>query len=208
MSSIRILGAGSGLFDKIDNLNYYTIRMVEKSGRPSKKTALLEAAIQVAAQGGVEALTIESLAEAAGVTKGGVQYHFHTKDALYEELLEYALSLFDEALEELAPVGSKPGKWLRAYVDLSLGTPTDHDNAVATLLAGVPIQDDRARPYRHFAAKWKARANADGKDAATNTIVRLAADSVWMERAYLSATASEIAKVKKRLHQLIDEGQL
>ena len=106
MSSIRILGAGSGLFDKMDNLNYYTIRMVHKSGRPSKKTALLEAAIQVAAQGGVEALTIESLAVAAGVTKGGVQYHFHTKDALYEELLDYALSLFDEALEEMAPPGS------------------------------------------------------------------------------------------------------
>ena len=192
----------------MDNLNYYTIRMVHKSGRPSKKTALLEAAIQVAAQGGVEALTIESLAVAAGVTKGGVQYHFHTKDALYEELLDYALSLFDEALEEMAPPGSKAGKWLHAYVDLSLGPPTDHDNAVATLLAGIPIHDDRARPFRYFAAKWKARANADGKDAAMNTIVRLAADSVWMERAYLSATASEIAKVKKRLHHLIDEGQV
>lgn len=179
--------------------------MVHKTGRPSKKSALFEAAIQIAAQGGVKALTIESLAQAAGMTKGGVQYHFPSKDALYESVLEYALTLFDDALEEMAPPGSKPGKWLHAYVDLSLGPPTDHDNAVATLLAGIPVHDDRARPYRHFAAKWKARANADGKDAAINTIVRLAADSVWMERAYLGASASETAKVKKKLHQLIDE---
>jgi AcrR family transcriptional regulator len=181
--------------------------MVQKLRRPSKKNALLEAAIHLAAQGGVEALTIESLAEAAGVTKGGVQYHFRSKDALYEELLDYALCLFDLALEEKAPPGSKPGAWLHAYVDLSLGPPTDHDKAVATLLAGIPVDDDRARPYTRFAAKWKARANADGPDAATNTIVRLAADSVWMERAYLSASSAEITRVKKRLHRLIDEGQ-
>jgi AcrR family transcriptional regulator len=179
--------------------------MVQKVGRPSKKIELFETAIQVAARGGVKGLTIESLAQAAGVTKGGVQYHFRSKDALYEELLDYALSRFDEALEEMAPPGSKPGTWLHAYVDLSLGTPTDHDNAVATLLAGIPVHDARARPYRHFAAKWKARANADGRDVATNTIVRLASDSLWMERAYLGASASETAKVKMKLHQLIDE---
>jgi AcrR family transcriptional regulator len=181
--------------------------MLQKLRRPSKKKALLDAAIRVAAEGGVEALTIESLAEAAGVTKGGVQYHFRSKDTLYQELLDYALSLFDLALEEKAPPGSKPGAWLHAYVDLSLGPPTPYDHAVATLLAGIPVNDERASPYRRFAAKWKERANADGQDPATNTIVRLAADSVWMERAYLSASSTEIARVKKRLHRLIDEGQ-
>ncbi|MBZ2187370.1 MAG: TetR/AcrR family transcriptional regulator [Bryobacter sp.] len=181
--------------------------MVQKLRRPSKKKQLLEAAIHVAAQGGIEALTIESLAAAAGVTKGGVQYHFRSKDVLYEELLDYALRLFDLALEEKAPPGSKPGTWLHAYVDLSLGSTTDYDKAVATLLAGIPVNDERAGPYRRFAARWKERANADGRDAATNTIVRLAADSVWMERAYLSASSTEIARLKQRLHQLIDEAQ-
>lgn len=167
---------------------------------------LIRAAVRIAAEGGVEALTIENLAQAAGVTKGGVQYHFDSKDLLYRQVLEYMLEQFDEALQQRAPNGSPPGAWLHAYIDLNLGDAGDADNAVATLLAGAPVNDPRLEPFRRFAAKWKKRANRDGRDATLNTIIRLAADSLWMERIFLGATQAEIGRLKKRLHQLVDGG--
>lgn len=181
--------------------------MVHIKGRPSKKIRLFEEALRVVAEGGVQALTIEALAEAAGITKGGVQYHFDSKDTLYRELLDFALEHFDQELEARAPIGSKPGAWLHAYVDLSLGDVGDHDNAVAALLAGIPVEDPRGEPFRRYAAKWKRRAADDGGDTATSTVVRLAADSLWIERLVLGATAAEVARVKTYLHQLIERGQ-
>lgn len=44
--------------------------------RPSKKSAIVEAAMRVAEEQGLSAVTIDAVAEQAGITKGGLLYHF------------------------------------------------------------------------------------------------------------------------------------
>ncbi|MEV1083161.1 TetR family transcriptional regulator [Streptomyces sp. NPDC050211] len=55
------------------------------------RTALLDAAVRVVAQGGLRKLTYRAVAEEAGVTHGLVVHHFGSRDALIEEALTHAI---------------------------------------------------------------------------------------------------------------------
>lgn len=58
---------------------------------PSKREAILEAAARVVENVGAAHLTIDAVASAAAVSKGGVLYHFPSKQALIEGMLQRLL---------------------------------------------------------------------------------------------------------------------
>ncbi|MDX2008411.1 MAG: TetR/AcrR family transcriptional regulator [Meiothermus sp.] len=60
---------------------------------------ILEAAGMVIRRDGALALTLEAVAKEAGVSKGGLLYHFPNKDALLGGLLEFYLDDFEQSLE-------------------------------------------------------------------------------------------------------------
>jgi AcrR family transcriptional regulator len=55
------------------------------------KERILEAATNVVARDGSNKLTLEAVAAEAGVSKGGLLYHFPSKRALLEGMLEVML---------------------------------------------------------------------------------------------------------------------
>jgi AcrR family transcriptional regulator len=55
---------------------------------PRAKAKILAAAREIVEREGAGALTFEELARVSGVTRGGITYHFPTKDALLQGLLE------------------------------------------------------------------------------------------------------------------------
>ncbi|QNG18356.1 TetR family transcriptional regulator [Rhodococcus triatomae] len=61
---------------------------------PAARARLLDAFIEILIENGERAATLEAVATEAGVSKGGLLYHFGSKDALVEGLVAY--------LEELA----------------------------------------------------------------------------------------------------------
>src|SRR5690554_3095303 len=61
--------------------------MEHKMARPNTKDAMLDAAEVVLTQQGAWRLTLDSVAEQAQVSKGGLLYHFPTKDALLREMV-------------------------------------------------------------------------------------------------------------------------
>ncbi len=152
------------------------------------------------AEHGAQALTIDALAKAAGVTKGGVQYHFASKDLLVTGLLDYLLSAFDLALEEVAAAFPEPGSWLNAYIELVLIQHSPVDQAFPALLASMTPGDTRAEVHQRFAAKWRRRAANDGIDPAIAEVVRLAADAFWLERSFGGETqAIQLSQTLRRL---------
>lgn len=170
------------------------------SRRPNKKQQLLEHAAQLITLGGFSALTIEGLSQVAGLTKGGVQYHFASKDQIITELLEFLLGYLDHALD-----GLKGKDWLQSYVNLTLGEPTDSDGAVSAIIAALPPGDPRCEPFERFTRKWRLKANDSGLDPALAQIIRLAADGAWLERSFGSATSKDTAAIRKKLLQLIKD---
>ena len=49
---------------------------------PDTKTRILSAAEAIVLERGVPALTLDAVAESAGLSKGGLIYHFESKEAL------------------------------------------------------------------------------------------------------------------------------
>jgi AcrR family transcriptional regulator len=166
---------------------------------------MLHAAVDLVARHGIDALTIDRLAEATGATKGGVQYHFASKARLFTETLELLLHSFDEAVEDRASVMPGRASWLRAYVELSTGPLAAEDRVAGAMLAVLPPDDPRAEPFRRYVTRWRTRAEADGVDTATALVVRLAADSVWTERVFGGATDADAALVRHRLLSLLTD---
>ncbi|MEV8341224.1 TetR/AcrR family transcriptional regulator [Streptomyces niveus] len=71
--------------------------------RPSSKNLILDASIRVTEREGITGLTLESAAEEAGVTKGGLMYHFRTRDDLLLAIQRHLTGAWEERL--VAEVG-------------------------------------------------------------------------------------------------------
>src|SRR5229473_2253093 len=69
-------------------------------GRPSARTKVLDAALELMLEGGVESLTFDALAERAGVSKGGVLYHFPSREELARAIREYVRERYRAARHE------------------------------------------------------------------------------------------------------------
>ncbi len=65
--------------------------------------------------------SLDQVAKAAGLSKGGLLYHFRTKESLLEGLVAYCCQQFDTQLQSLLDAGLSYGE---AYVQLSLQPDT------------------------------------------------------------------------------------
>ncbi|MFI9554489.1 TetR/AcrR family transcriptional regulator [Nonomuraea endophytica] len=151
--------------------------------RPSSKERLLDAAADVLLTDGAESLTLEAVAKRAGVSKGGLFYHFPTKQALVAGMVERLTAAFDDAL---ARAGGRPGDYLRAYIEATIplqpAAAAPADRVTVALLAGVLVDPAGLEPLRQRYAAWQERLAADGIDPAAATAVRLAVDGWWAAR--------------------------
>ncbi|MEQ8602399.1 MAG: TetR family transcriptional regulator [Marivibrio sp.] len=79
----------------------------------TRRTEILEAAIQVIAEKGLSATTMERVAGRAGVSPGTVTFHFARKEALLLAALDHVVALFDVARSEaLAAAGDDAARAL------------------------------------------------------------------------------------------------
>lgn len=70
--------------------------------RPSLRQRILEAAAEVASEKGGTQFTLETVAERAGVSKGGLLYHFRSKELLMKGLLENLVDTIENRLVEVS----------------------------------------------------------------------------------------------------------
>lgn len=135
--------------------------------------------------GGPGGFVLDAIAADAGVSKGGLLYHFASKEALVAGLCDRMLAGFDLALGDSPPDDEREiGAFTRAYLASTVtneGEPADNS---ARLMAGIlaTLGHDSAHldeVRRHF-SRWHERLAGDGLDETTATIVRLAADGLWL----------------------------
>jgi AcrR family transcriptional regulator len=72
----------------------------ERGKRTDKRQAILDAATELFADRGFGAVSVQEIADAADTHKTTVLYHFATKDALYEAVLDAALGLLADGMRE------------------------------------------------------------------------------------------------------------
>lgn len=156
--------------------------MGRMAGRATDDTRriILDAATTLVAQRG-SGVSIAAIAAAAGVSKGGLLYHFPTKDDLLRagalELFEsFRSRVYDDAQGE--PTGV-PGRLNRAYVRVSFADAADEGLreliAVAAQLMGEPSIPELSEADGR---RWREELTSDGLPESTVRLIVAATDGV------------------------------
>ena len=173
--------------------------MTTEKTRQDTRGQILGAAVSLVGREGVSGLTIERVAGEAGLSKGGVFYHFPSKEALIEGMIGRALEEADREIGRLAASEAEvPGGFARAYARATFGQKGGpHLDVSGGLLAAVANDPDLLEPLRARYGVWQERLLRDGIDPATATLVRLAADGLWF--ADLFGFAAPEGRLRKEL---------
>jgi AcrR family transcriptional regulator len=165
--------------------------MSRSDGQATRRRILNAAAGHVGKHGPAK-LTLDSAAEAAGLSKGAVLYHFKTKDALVAALLTSVLEGFDEATDAIvADNGDSRGSYAAAYAQTSFDPRNNTPEAAAGLLAAVTNNIELLKPAAERHEDYQRKLEADGIEPAVATLVRLAADGLYFARAFKLAPPSD-----------------
>lgn len=91
----------------------------------------------VLARGGASAVTLESVAAEAGLSKGGLLYHFKNKESLYAGLLA------DAEADVIAQMAARTARMTaaRAYLDFALPATELEAASTSALIAAVRADD-------------------------------------------------------------------
>jgi AcrR family transcriptional regulator len=146
---------------------------------------IIDAAEAIVEEHGVAALTLEQAAKRAGVSKGGVLYHFPSKDALVAAMIGRFTERFDSAVAQLtAEDSSAKGRTTRSYVKASFGhapgTGPQFDRACGSITAALANNPGQLEVVRGQSARWQRAVEADGLDPVFASIIRLAVDGLWL----------------------------
>lgn len=142
---------------------------------------ILDAFARILVEQGERAATLDAVAAAANVSKGGLLYHFGSKVALVDGLLDrmVALALADVTVMRAAPEGAV------AYLIRTSAisdTPFDLDYLAATRLAEGPFPQARVALTRAHEAWLAATCEAVGDPVLARAIV-LVSDGLYLEAA-------------------------
>src|SRR5262245_60719800 len=92
----------------------------------ARKQAILEAALRVFAQYGFDAATTEEIAQAAGLSKGGLYWHFKSKDeilaAMLQQLFDQEMFVLSRLVDSSGSVASRLRQLVRQAIDALLET--------------------------------------------------------------------------------------
>lgn len=146
-----------------------------------KRDTILDAAELVLFEHGTQALTLSAVAERAGVSKGGLLYHFPAKEALIKGLVDRVIEEFDALIADHDD--GAPGSYSRAYVEATFEVLTC-DEAARTRrrwagITAAAADPELIAPLREAMARWHHRDPGEDTDPVAAMVVRLAAEGLW-----------------------------
>ena len=171
---------------------------VAETPAPSEaRTRILDAAEAIVRRAGVAALTLEAAAREAGVSKGGLLYHFGGKEALLTGLLNrMAEFVAEDFASSLASQPAGPGRVARTMLAWGLEAPQEAcnercDRAAAVFLAAFHHDPALLDPMRAVVARMRAAVTTDGLAPGAGMAVMAAMDGLFMARIFGLYTLDE-----------------
>jgi AcrR family transcriptional regulator len=159
--------------------------MTRKAPEETRERLLAAAKVVVLTHGTTQ-LTLDRVAEEAGVSKGGLLHHFPTKESLILGLMRHAFVVFSARMQRhmAADPLPDPGRWLRAYIRATFESDPEEDElakALVLLAAHTPALVDakQAELLGLFSEMELA-----GVTPARAWAVRLACDGLWVNELY------------------------
>lgn len=155
----------------------------------STRDLVLDAFEETLITGGERAATMDAVAAAAGVSKGGLLYHFKSKDALVEGLIARLIQLADADAAEMAQAPQGPSAF---YVGTSADLGSALDRALIATTRLVQDANPSARQAMHrIQDAWYQLILAEIGDPAVARAILLLGDGLYYNAALAGSTASD-----------------
>ncbi|ANH07151.1 TetR/AcrR family transcriptional regulator [Shinella sp. HZN7] len=157
--------------------------------RGTARERILSAAEEIVVNEGVSSLTFDKVAEVTGLSKGGILYHFASKDALVRAMVERFVYRFETGLSGIEGEDEEPhGRYTRAYVKATMGgaasTGDQYDRLGASITAALSNFPDLLEIVHQQNIRCQAAVETDGLDPVEATIIRLAIEGMWMAEVF------------------------
>ncbi|MFC4007822.1 TetR/AcrR family transcriptional regulator [Nonomuraea purpurea] len=139
-----------------------------------RKDELLDAAEELLCDQGSAALTLAAVADRAGVSKGGLLYHYGSKEALIKGMVERLIDDFDEL------VSTQPGQtYTERYLGATLAAVRSGRLRRWAVVTGASGNLFLLAPLREAMARWHREELGEEPDPRASQIVRLACEGLW-----------------------------
>ena len=170
----------------------------------ARRGEIIEAALRLMAESGVQALTLDAVAREAGVSKGGLIHHFNTKEALVQGVINSATQALHEQIESAHEASSdrSPGSFTRVYIEATLRHA--EEAFLLPMFELVARDPSMASALAQHNLWCHERFENDGIDPVLAHVLASAADGLWLEIIFKieSATSWRVRAMRECLLSL------
>lgn len=173
---------------------------------------ILDAAEAVVIERGVNEMTLDAVAVKAGLSKGGLLYHFPSKDCMVQGMVSRIAMIIEQRFStELARQPLGRGRHAQTLMRLMLDTEGSLfprlQRIAAPLLAAMAGNSEMLNPIREFFLGVRQGMLDDGLSADRSWLVLAALDGLkfWKIFQLMEPDQAELDKLRLLLTQIIDE---
>lgn len=173
--------------------------------RTIDRERVLKSAEQLVQRAGATAMTLEAVAKEAGITKGGLQYCFGSKDDLITALIDRWIAAFDCELKEYSQSDNSPAGKARAYIQVS----SQIDDATSSRMVGVLVtllqSPKHLKKIQEWYTKWMGKNLGHSETAKRIRTMLFAAEGAFFLRSlgFLKMPESEWNGVFEDIKKLL-----
>lgn len=147
--------------------------------KKSSRLKILLAADELAHELGPGNLSLDAVAQRAGVSKGGLLYNFPTKAKLMEALVEHHIHAFDATLSAKERAnGEERNGLLAAYLELVMADLGKKQAPPSGVLAALAENPDFIAPVRQYNRVLLDRLKAGATDESAAVVMFLALEGM------------------------------
>lgn len=150
-----------------------------ESAKPDTRSAILDATETVIVRDGARRTTIDAVVTESGFSKGGVLYHFPSKSALLQGLVERLVAEYEAELEHALSADKDEEGPVERRILAVLTETNERKKRIAGALLGVTAEEpDLINPARELKARIEKSLMKRANDPVLAQIVMLAIDGM------------------------------
>lgn len=144
------------------------------------KLKIFHASRKILQEKGILGLTLAEAAVVAGISKGGLLYHFSSKADLLAGLLNFEASCFEQAVVKEAQADKEPGAWSRAYIKAS-SEQALQGRSLSAVIGSLLLEPGLLPVYARHTARWGELLGRDQLSERTTQLIRFAVEGLWFD---------------------------
>ena len=177
---------------------------------------ILQAACKLIEEQGMTHFTLENIAQRANVSKGGLLYHFPSKEILVQAMIEIFLKELKSSLRKDFLLSSQendrtiqPINWLKNYIHICFNQKIYLNQYKYAILAALTMDPKFLLPVRKFINESQEEMlSLDFPTIAT--MIRLTCEGLWLSELFGFQMVDDRTRIniKQKLLDLLDEYEL